>query len=146
MTQGLTSNPNSTAFFANNPAPIKTFGLDVFVHDVISAINTDPSLISKSVPLTFEICFFFLDVVFSNTSWNLDDASFNNTLSWGLFGPEIVGTRDDISNETVSVNSILSQAHSPWSFAYFSTVRTVCSSLPETVSYTHLTLPTNREV
>ena len=38
-------NPNSTAFFASNPAAIKTLGLEVFVHDVIAAINIEPSLI-----------------------------------------------------------------------------------------------------
>ena len=49
------------------------------MHDVIAAINIEPSLISKSVPLTFEIRFSFLDVVSANTFLNLDDASFNNT-------------------------------------------------------------------
>ena len=38
FTQGLVSKPSSTAFFANNPAPIRTFGFDVFVHEVIAAI------------------------------------------------------------------------------------------------------------
>ena len=64
FTQGFVFKPNSTAFFASKPAPIKTLGLDVFVHDVIAAINIEPSLISKSVPYTFEIFFFFVDVVF----------------------------------------------------------------------------------
>ena len=64
MTQGFTSNPNSTAFFANNPAPIKTFGLDVFVQDVIAAINIEPSLISKLVSITFVRVFSFITVVF----------------------------------------------------------------------------------
>ena len=45
------------------------------------------------------------------------DASVNKTLSCGLFGPEIVGTTVDISNEMVSVNSISSLAHKPCSFA-----------------------------
>ena len=40
MTHGLVFNPNSTAFFANRPAPIKTFGLDVFVQEVIAAITS----------------------------------------------------------------------------------------------------------
>jgi hypothetical protein len=46
LTHGLTSNPSSTAFFASNPAPIKTFGFDVLVHEVIAAIKIEPSLIS----------------------------------------------------------------------------------------------------
>ena len=62
-------------------------------------------------------------------------ASVNNTLSWGLFGPEIVGTTVDISNEIVSVNSMLSLAHNPCSFAYCSTTFTVCWSLPENFKY-----------
>ena len=36
-------NPNATAFFANKPAPIKTFGFDVFVQEVIAAIRIEPS-------------------------------------------------------------------------------------------------------
>ena len=54
LTQGLVSNPNSTAFLAKRPAPIKTFGFEVFVQDVIAAINIDPSLISKFPSFTFE--------------------------------------------------------------------------------------------
>jgi hypothetical protein len=46
LTHGLTSNPSSTAFLASNPAPIKTFGFDVLVHEVIAAIKIEPSLIS----------------------------------------------------------------------------------------------------
>ena len=45
--------------------------MDVFVHDVIAAINIEPSLISKSVPSTFEVFFFFLDVV-SQTGYPSD--------------------------------------------------------------------------
>jgi len=39
----LTVNPFSIAFFANKPAPIKTFGLDVFVQEVIAAMTISPS-------------------------------------------------------------------------------------------------------
>ncbi len=34
--------PRSTAFFASNPAPTMTAGFEVFVHDVIAAITTEP--------------------------------------------------------------------------------------------------------
>ena len=105
------------------------------MQDVIAAINMEPSLISKLVPLTFEICFSFRSVVFSNTFLNSEDASFNKTLSCGLFGPDIVGTIEDISSETLSVNSMFSLAHNPCSFAYFSTVETTCSLLPENLRY-----------
>ena len=43
FTHGFVFKPNSTAFFATKPAPIKTFGLDVFVQEVIAAIKIDPS-------------------------------------------------------------------------------------------------------
>ena len=46
FTQGLTFSPNSTAFFATNPAAIITFGLEVFVQLVIAAITISPDLIS----------------------------------------------------------------------------------------------------
>ena len=42
LTQGLTSRPRSTAFFASRPAPIITDGFDVFVQLVIAAITTRP--------------------------------------------------------------------------------------------------------
>jgi hypothetical protein len=42
LTQGLRSRPRSTAFFASRPAPTITCGFDVFVHDVIAAITTEP--------------------------------------------------------------------------------------------------------
>src|ERR1700733_8825121 len=42
FTHGLRSSPASTAFLATSAAPIMTDGLDVFVHDVIAAITTDP--------------------------------------------------------------------------------------------------------
>ena len=53
MTHGLVVSPRSTAFFASRPAPIKTEGFDVFVHDVIAATTTAPLLISTSVPSIF---------------------------------------------------------------------------------------------
>src|SRR5438093_11069835 len=43
FTYGFTDNPRSTAFFASRPAAIMTDGFDVFVHDVIASIPTEPS-------------------------------------------------------------------------------------------------------
>ena len=40
-------------------------------------------------------------------------ASLSKTLSCGLFGPDIVGTIDDMSKDIVSVNSISSDAQRP---------------------------------
>ena len=76
MTQGFTSNPNSTAFLASNPAPIRTFGFDVFVQEVIAAIKIEPSLISKSVFETFEIEKSFLFVNSAKLSLNFVEALF----------------------------------------------------------------------
>ena len=42
FTHGLRFSPFSTAFFASRPAPIITDGFDVFVHEVIAAITTEP--------------------------------------------------------------------------------------------------------
>ena len=67
--------PSSTAFLANNPAPIKTFGFDVFVQDVMAAINIDPSIISYSDPSILEIIGDFLLVTLSNTFLKFEDAS-----------------------------------------------------------------------
>ena len=54
LTHGFVSRPSSTAFLANNPAAIKTLGFDVFVHEVMAAINILPSFISKSLFETFD--------------------------------------------------------------------------------------------
>ena len=77
---------------AKSPAPIKTFGLEVFVQDVIAAIKIDPSLIEYSLSLTFETEKSFLPVTSEKLFLKLVEASVNKTLSCGLFGPEIVGT------------------------------------------------------
>jgi hypothetical protein len=42
FTHGFRCNPSSTAFFATRPAAIITAGFDVFVHEVIAAITTEP--------------------------------------------------------------------------------------------------------
>ena len=52
-------------------------------------------------------------MVSENTFLKSFDALVSNTLSCGLFGPEIVGTIVDISRDKVSVNSISSLAHKP---------------------------------
>jgi len=49
FTQGGTVSPRSTAFFARRPAAIITEGFDVFVHEVMAAITTEPF----STPPTF---------------------------------------------------------------------------------------------
>ena len=66
FTQGFVINPRSQAFFASKPAPISTLGFDVFVHEVIAAIKIEPSLISSSVPSTFEVEKVSLFVMFFN--------------------------------------------------------------------------------
>ena len=113
MTQGLTFNPFAIAFFASNPAPIKTFGLEVLVHDVIAAITMDPSFSLKSVPETgssFRFCLF----AFSSRAFENDFAdSVNKTLSCGRLGPDILGTTLDKSKFRVSEKMILSSAHNP---------------------------------
>jgi hypothetical protein len=43
LTHGFDVKPFSTAFFASNPAPIITEGLEVFVQLVIAAMTTAPS-------------------------------------------------------------------------------------------------------
>ena len=71
----MTLKPFSKAFLANNPAPIKTLGLDVLVQDVIAAITISPSLILKSFPFTFASIVLFLFVFSLYVCLNLIDAS-----------------------------------------------------------------------
>jgi hypothetical protein len=42
LTVGATRSPRAMALRASRPAPTMTVGLDVFVHDVIAAIATEP--------------------------------------------------------------------------------------------------------
>jgi hypothetical protein len=50
LTVGDTVSPRATAFLASSPAPTMTVGFDVFVHDVIAAMATEPVRISARAP------------------------------------------------------------------------------------------------
>src|SRR5215468_1769002 len=50
LTHGLRDSPRSTALRASSAAPIITCGFDVFVHDVIDAMTTEPWSRSYVVP------------------------------------------------------------------------------------------------
>src|SRR5262245_43440341 len=47
-----TVRPRSAAFFATRPAAIITVGFEVFVHDVMAAITTEPCASFELPPLT----------------------------------------------------------------------------------------------
>ena len=42
LTHGLRDSPASTAFLASSAAPTITEGFEVFVHEVMAAITTEP--------------------------------------------------------------------------------------------------------
>ena len=44
LTVGPTRRPRATALRASRPAPTMTVGFEVFVHDVMAAIATEPVL------------------------------------------------------------------------------------------------------
>ena len=67
----------------------------MFVHEVIAAITIDPSFISKSFPDTLYDCSLFLFLTSFKFFSNEFFALLSNTLSWGLFGPDIVETITD---------------------------------------------------
>src|SRR5258707_7186807 len=50
LTRGETLKPRATAFRARRPAPTITVGFEVFVHDVIAAIATEPVRIDARCP------------------------------------------------------------------------------------------------
>src|SRR3954464_15296540 len=52
LTAGPTRRPRATAFRASSPAPTITVGLDVFVHEVIAAIATEPVAMVTAWPPT----------------------------------------------------------------------------------------------
>ena len=54
---GFTFNPFSTAFLATSPAASMTSGFEVFVHEVIAAITTDPCYRSYDYPLKLIVTF-----------------------------------------------------------------------------------------
>ena len=56
LTVGATRSPRATAFRASSPAPTMTVGLEVFVHDVIAAIATEPvRIVAVSPPTVISI-------------------------------------------------------------------------------------------
>ena len=105
FTHGLLCSPFSTAFFASNPAPIMTLGLEVLVHEVIEAITTDPLVTLPSREFTVMATGLFalfseryVGTLFSNALL----ASLSATRSCGRFGPAIDGTIDARSSSKFS--------------------------------------------
>ena len=94
-----------------------------------------PSLIEYSALSTFTSLIFSLLVKFFeiNSKFFFDSLSF--TLSCGRFGPEILGTTVDRSNDKVSVNFISPLAHKPCSLEYVSTNFMFSSSRPDSLKY-----------
>ena len=118
MTQGLDARPASTAFLARRPAPIRTEGLEVLVHEVMAAMTTEPwsspsatrsvpewprgfpahgwsppssSHVDWSVP---SAAFLAMHQGWSVpiSSWNSSPISSRRMLSWGRLGPASVGS------------------------------------------------------
>src|SRR5215472_11558255 len=56
FTHGLRASPASTAFLASSAAPTMTEGLEVFVHEVMAAITTDPWSTDVRVPSSRVTC------------------------------------------------------------------------------------------
>ena len=50
LTVGADRSPRATAFRASSPAPTMTVGFEVFVHDVIAAIATEPGADRRALP------------------------------------------------------------------------------------------------
>src|SRR5581483_1550151 len=149
FTQGLRDSPRSTAFLASSAAPTITDGFDVFVHEVMAAITTEPWSMAVSVPSS-RVTGTGFDARGSastatgseagnvpstplsrltegtydgSTSRNAVFASASAIRSCGRFGPAIDGTtvpRSRVSSSEYRGDRDGS-CHSPCSFAYAST-------------------------
>ena len=91
MTHGLGRSPSSSAFLATSPAATISAGFDVFVHDVIAEITTEPS--PRRLPL---------GVLIPNASENECPTSGSDTRSCGRRGPATQGTTASRSSAIVS--------------------------------------------
>ena len=91
MTHGRRCRPSASAFFATRPAATISAGLDVFVHDVIAEITTDPS------PSCVPFC-----VLTPNASENERATWGSDTRSCGRRGPARLGTTASRSRSSVS--------------------------------------------
>src|SRR3990170_1097785 len=112
FTVGGTVRPRSTAFFASRPAATITTGFDVFVHDVIAAITTDPSVSGARAPsILMLIALGFTAtatppadppappaILSSNAVWKLLPICPSATRSCGRRGPATLGSRLDKSS------------------------------------------------
>src|SRR5699024_3983735 len=142
FTKSGTVNPFSTAFFASRPAPNITYGLDVFVQEVIAAIATAPVFITDFSPVVG----FVISTSLSNSDlskpkpWfpagavtavtNFSCISPNAIRSCGRFGPARLDSNSDKLISTVSVYSgsfISAEDQKLFSLQYFST-NAICSS------------------
>ena len=139
FTHGFRVSPSAFAFFATKPAASITLGFDVFVQDVIAAIATFPSFISKVSPShlvvtdTTESC----PNVSVRSSCHLDFISVNKIRSCGRFGPANDGATVDKSNSATVVYIIgrESSLQSPCNLQYCSTVSISFSSRPVKCKY-----------
>src|SRR5262245_50465839 len=79
LTVGSTNSPRATAFRARRPAPTMTVGLEVFVHEVMAAIATDPvRTVADRPPTVISIGRYARPSIGSElatTGWTTDDAS-----------------------------------------------------------------------
>src|SRR4051794_16631734 len=103
FTHGLRLRPRSTALRATRPAASITEGLEVFVHDVMAAIVTEPWSSTTSSPdarctgVGVEVA-----PVVANASASIGLARSSGTRSWGRDGPARDGTTLARSSSTVA--------------------------------------------
>ena len=91
FTQGFVVSPRSTAFRATRPAATISAGFDVFVHDVIAEMTTDPS----PRPPPFRPA--------PKASVKLSPTRGSETRSCGRRGPARLGSTAERSKSSVSV-------------------------------------------
>src|SRR5207249_3631156 len=146
FTHDFEESPASTAFFARRPAATITLGFEVFVHEVIAAITTDPSRTSflastlagsgsgaSAAPFVAPPSARNRPTSMaggSGSSWSRNAAtndahtSGSGTRSCGRLGPATLGSTFERSRSSVSLNvgsGSASVRNSPCSLVYRST-------------------------
>ena len=122
FTHGFTPIPLAMALRARRPAPISTFGFEVFVQEVMAAITTSPCPRSKFFPSTGVRLAISPGFLYSVSSAALKPAPTDPsaTRPSGRFGPAIDGTTVARSSNSVSVKTgsgVVLVRYNPCAFA-----------------------------
>ena len=97
-----TVSPRSTARWATRPAATMTDGFEVFVHDVMAAMSTEPERSESVVPFSWTVA--DRSSASAKAVRKFSGSPGSDTRSWGRLGPASEGSTSARSSDRDSVN------------------------------------------